>query len=168
MSHVARSDFYLIKQILYQIEHYYILAEPWVDPVRLRLNVACLHGSCLTSIIYFNHANTQFTHLCHICHNELSHCSKWLAGVMQPVCHPNQCIHFQDIHFQEIVASGNILFTGPKIPKINNCYNANLIVTLGTASYHNGNPQRPGDDKVGVMSTFGFQWHTKYLANVLW
>ena len=61
----------------------------------------------------FNHANTQFTHLWHICHKKLLHCSRWLSecSATRLLPEPAYVKHgsTKASHFQEIVASGNVL-----------------------------------------------------------
>ena len=95
-----------------------------------------------------NHANTQFTHLWHMCHVQLKHGNT------------------KEIHILRIVASGKVQYnrnpyvhwTMSTIPQIDICHNANFVITVGTASYdHNDNLQASGDDKGGVMTTLGFQ-----------
>ena len=47
------------------------------------------------------------------------------------------------------------MFIRPVIPEIENCRNANFVITVVPAScHHNDNL---GDDNVGVMTTLGFQ-----------
>ena len=66
----------------------------------------------------------------------------------------------KEIHFQEIVVSGNELQSLSwcwlwVIPKIKHYHNANVVITVVPAiCHHNDNL---GDDNVGVMMTLGFQ-----------
>ena len=58
------------------------------------------------------YANTQFTHLWRlICHKKFIHCSKWLAEcyALSPELAYLKYGNTKEIHFQEIVLSGNVL-----------------------------------------------------------
>ena len=57
------------------------------------------------------HADTQFTHLWLICHKKFIHCSKWLAEcyALSPELAYLKHGNTKEIHFQEIVVSGNVL-----------------------------------------------------------
>ena len=64
---------------------------------------------------------THNSHLWHICHKKLIHCSKWLASIMH--CLSPELAYLKHgntkkIHFQEtkkIVASGNVLHCNPDV-----------------------------------------------------
>ena len=75
-------------------------------PVRLR------HMDLVKQVSYFSkHANSQFTHLWHIGHKKMTHCWKWLAEryALSPELAYLKRDNSKDIHFQEMVASGNVL-----------------------------------------------------------
>ena len=148
--------------------------------VRLRHKVACLHGSGITDHIFL----TMLTHNSHTCDTSVTR--KWSIvqserlSVMhclsaEPAYVKNTVIRrrcsFKNRDKWRCIAIVILMFTGPLIPKIDNCHNANFLIAVGnTSCRHNDNLQHPRwwqrwrhDD-----SRFSVQWHTKHLINVLW
>ena len=128
-----------------------------------------------------NQANTQFTHLWHICHKKLTHCAKWPAEcyALYVTRTSGHLKHFntKEIHFQnkwQVAIYCNRIHDvhwamSLIMQKIDNCHNANFVIT-GTAScHHNDNLQRPRWwQRWRHDAQSSVQCHTKYLTNVLW
>ena len=103
-----------------------------------------------------NHANTQFTHLWHICHKKLIHCSKWLASIIMHCLSPELAYlkhgNTKKIHFQEIKNRGkwqstvrycnsnpDVHWTMSTIPIIWDYYYDYTVASAILDNYHNAN-----------------------------
>ena len=135
----------------------------------------------LSAWIWLNHANTQFTHLGHICDKKLIHCSKWLVecyslSVTRTSVIKNTVIRkrftFKKSWQVEMYCNRNpdVHWTMSITPKIDKCHNANFVIIVLTSWHDNDNLQslRWWQRWLHDDSRFSVQWHTKYLTNVLW